>query len=325
MMLQRLFAVLLAASTHAAACAQTPTPAYPERTVRFLVPYTPGGNADMLVRLLSLKLTEYWDKPVVVENKPGASGTIAVNTVAKAEPDGHTLVLGAAGNLVVANKLIKGLPYDPVEDLKAVSVVATPPFVLITAEQSRYQDVASLVADAGQRPEQITFGSAGIGSANHLSGELLALMKRVKFTHVAYKGMGPALNDVVAGRIDFAFAPIPLVLPQIQAGKLRALAVSGTTRTQVLPDVPTVSEAGVTGFESGAWFTVMVPKNTPDRIVDKINHDLKSAMQDADFIRKLAEEGAVPIGNTPAEASASLQSEMAKWGDLIDRLNLQPI
>jgi tripartite-type tricarboxylate transporter receptor subunit TctC len=321
-MIKYIVGALIYGLVHISAQAQATAVNFPDKPVRFLVPYTPGGNADLLVRLLSQKLSEEWKQSVIVENRPGASGTIAVNTVAKAKPDGHTMVLGAAGNLVVAHKLIKDLPYDVVKDLKAVSVIATPPFVLVTAQDSRFTDLNSLIEQARANPGTISFGSAGNGSANHLSGELMASLKNVKFMHVAYKGMGPAINDVMGGRVDFAFAPIPLVMPQIQAGKLRALGISGKSRTTVLPQVPTIAEGGVNGFESGAWFAVMVPNGTPESVVEKINSDIKSVMMDASFIEKLEEEGAVPIGNSPQEASISLQSEMAKWGSLIDRLNL---
>lgn len=323
-MIKRIIGVLVFGLVHMTTQAQVTAANFPEKPVRFLVPYTPGGNADLLVRLLSQKLGEEWKESVVVENRAGASGTIAVNAVAKAQPDGHTMVLGAAGNLVVAHKLIKDLPYDTVKDLKTVSVIATPPFVMVTARDSRFTNVADLIEYARAHPGELSFGSAGIGSANHLSGELMASLKDVQFMHVAYKGMGPAINDVLGGRVDFAFAPIPLVMPQIQAGKLRALGITGSSRAKVLPGVPTIAEAGVKDFESGAWFAVMVPHGTPDAIVEKINADIKLVMQDASFIKKLEIEGAEPIGNSPQEASKSLQLEMAKWGSLIDRLNLQP-
>ncbi|NYT36421.1 tripartite tricarboxylate transporter substrate binding protein [Allopusillimonas soli] len=308
----------------ATAFADSVQDAFPKKPVRFLVPYTPGGNADLIVRLLAHGLDGMWTQPVIVENKPGASGTIAVNEVAKAAPDGHTMVLGAAGNLVVAHKLINGLPYDVLRDLRPVTVVATPPFVLVTSSKSKFNSVQDLIQYARAHPEEVTYGSAGIGSANHLSGEMLGLMENIRLMHVAYKGMGPAVNDLLGGRIDAAFAPIPLVLPQIQAGKLKALGVTGKTRSKVLEDVPTVAESGVPGFESGAWFAVMVPHDTPDATVSKLNADLGIVMQDEEFIQKLEAEGAEPIGSSPQAALASLKAEMKKWGDLIDKLALSP-
>ncbi|NYT84541.1 Bug family tripartite tricarboxylate transporter substrate binding protein [Pollutimonas harenae] len=323
-MIKSIAATICLVLAHITAFADSAPETYPEKPVRFLVPYTPGGNADMIVRLLANRLSGMWNQSVVVENKPGASGTIAVNEVAKAAADGYTMVLGAAGNLVVAHKLIKDLPYDVLQDLKPVTLVAAPPFVLVTSQESRFKNVQDLLQYAQQHPGEVTYGSAGVGSANHLSGEMLGLLKNVEMMHVAYKGMGPAINDLIGGRTDFAFAPIPLVLPQIEAGKLRALGVTGRARSKVLADVPTVAESGVKDFESGAWFAVMVPDDTPDAIVNKLNADIKAALQDKEVIQKLAAEGADPIGNSPEEALVSLNAEMKKWGDLIEKLKLQP-
>lgn len=323
-MLKRIITVAALALAQTSLHAQSTIKEFPTQPVRFLVPYTPGGNADVIARLMGQKLSQIWDKQVVVENRPGASGTIAVNTVARAVPDGHTMVLAAAGNAIVAHKLIKDLPYHPLEDLTAVSVVATPPFVLVTGKDSQLQSVQQLLDLARENPGKITYGSAGVGSANHLSGELLASLTGTEFMHVPYKGMGPAVNDVVGGRVDMAFAPIPLVMPQIQAGNLRALAITGAQRSAILPEVPTVAESGVDGFESGAWFAVMVPKQTPEPLVRKIYEDIAVVMKDPGFVQQLESEGATPLGLPPEEAAASLAAEMDKWGGLIDQLGLQP-
>jgi tripartite-type tricarboxylate transporter receptor subunit TctC len=304
--------------------AQSVAEDFPKQPVRLLVPYTPGGNADVLARLLAQKLSVIWNEQVIVENKAGASGTIAVSMVARSKPDGYTMVLAAAGNVVVASKLIKNLPYDPVEDLTPVSVIATPPFVLVVGEKSKYKTVADLVQAAHESPGQITFGSAGVGSANHLSGELMSSLSKSQFLHVPYKGMGPAVTDVIGQRVDFAFAPIPLVKTQIEAGTLRPLAVSGVQRSEVLSAVPTVAESGIPGFESGAWFGLMVAKNTPQPLVDKIYKDIARVTHDTSFVEKLKPEGATPLGITPEKAAESLQAEMKKWGQLIDELGLRP-
>lgn len=323
-MFKRIVAAALLGTAQMTVQADSVADNYPTQPVRFLVPYTPGGNADVIARLMAQKLSMIWDKPVVVENRPGASGTIAVNAVAKADPDGHTMVIAAAGNAVVAHKLIKNLPYDPVQDLTPVSVVATPPFVLVTAQDSRFSNVQDLIDSARKQPGRITFGSAGLGSANHLSGELMASLIDAPLMHVPYKGMGPAVNDVIGGRVDVAFAPVPLVMAQIKAGRLRALAVTSLQRSKVMPDVPTVAESGIQEFESGAWFAIMVPKRTPKPVVDKIYEGIQEVMKDANFLRTLENEGAVALGLSPEAASASLQSEMNKWGTLIDQLGLQP-
>ena len=230
-MFRRIVAAALLGTAQMAAHANATADNYPTQPVRFLVPYTPGGNADVIARLMAQKLSLIWDKQVVVENRPGASGTIAVNAVAKADPDGHTMVIAAAGNAIVAHKLIKNLPYDPLKDLTPVSVIATPPFVLVTANDSKFTNVQDLIESARAEPGRITFGSAGLGSANHLSGELMSTLTGAPLMHVPYKGMGPAVNDVVGGRVDVAFAPVPLVMPQIEAGRLRALAVTSTQRS----------------------------------------------------------------------------------------------
>lgn len=298
---------------------------YPKKPVRLLIPYTPGGNADVLARLLSKSLSDKWGKPVIAENIAGASGTIAVNTVANALPDGYTLVIGAAGNLIVPQKLIKNLPYDPQRDLQAITLVSSPPFVLVVNEKSIYKNISNLIDYSKAHPDKVNFGSAGIGSANHLSGELLGDMTNSKFTHVAYKGMGPALNDLISGHLDFAFAPIPLVLPHMKSGRLRVLAVSGMARSDLLKDIPTVDESGVKGFESGAWFALMTTKGTPKEIIEKINLDVKSVIKDAAFVKRLAQEGAQPIGLSPEETTKSQTNEIKKWGALIDKLNITQV
>ncbi len=294
---------------------------YPDKPIRLIVPYTPGGNTDILGRLVAHKLAEAWKTSVVVENRPGAGGTIGVNTVVKAKPDGYTMVLGAFGNILVAKTLYKDLPYDPIADLDPVILLATPPTILTATASLPVDNVAELIEYAKKHPGKLNYGSSGKGTSNHLFGELFASMAGIKMTHVPYKGSGPAINDLVAGMTQLNFAPFPLVLSQIKAGTLKALAVTGTKRSPLLPDVPTIAESGLPGYEGMGWFGLMVPKGTPPDIVNKLNRDINQILDAPDVQKSLGAEGANPVGGSPADAAQSIKSGMEKWQRVAAQVN----
>ena len=293
---------------------------YPNQPIRLIVPYTPGGNTDLLGRIVAQKLGESWKTSVVVENRPGAGGTIGVNTVVDAKPDGYTMVLGAFGNILVAQSLYKSLPYSPVDDLDPVILLATPPTILTATSKLPVNNVPSLINYAKSNPGKLNYGSSGKGTSNHLFAELFSSMADIKMTHVPYKGSGPAINDLVAGMTQLNFAPFPLVLPHIKAGSLKALAVTGSTRSPLLPDVPTVAEAGLPGYEGNGWFGLLVPKGTPKEIIQKLNSEINRILKQPDVRETLAAEGAMPVGGTVEDAAQSIQDGIKKWQTLANQV-----
>ena len=294
---------------------------YPNRPIQLVVPYTPGGNTDILGRLVAQRLSEAWGVRVIVDNRPGAGGTIGVNMVTKAKADGHTLALAAFGNIIVARSLYKDLPYDPVADLEPVILVATPPTVLTATSSLPVNNVAELIAYGKANPGTLNYGSSGNGTSNHLFAELFSEMSGIKMTHVPYKGSGPAIHDLIAGLTQLNFAPQPLVLPAINAGTLKALAVTSAERMPMLPNVPTVSESGLLGFEAIGWFGIVAPKGTPSDIVDKINAEVNRILKSPEALKRLTAEGAVPVGGSPEEAKRSITEGIAKWKRLADKTN----
>lgn len=293
---------------------------YPNKPIQLIVPYTPGGNTDILGRLIAQKLGEAWGARVIVENRPGAGGTIGVNMVAKAKPDGHTLALAAFGNIIVAKSLYKDLPYDPVNDLDPVILVATPPTILTATASLPANNVKELIAYGKANPGVLNYGSSGKGTSNHLFAELFSSMSGIDMTHVPYKGSGPAINDLVAGLTQLNFAPQPLVLSSIKTGALKALAVTGAERMQMLPDVPTVSESGLPGYQGIGWFGVVAPKGTPPDIIKKLNAEINRILESPDVRKRLTEEGASPVGGSPDDAKRSISEEIEKWKDLASKV-----
>ncbi len=311
---------LLALSLVFFALAPVAAEKYPNKPIQLIVPYTPGGNTDILGRLIAQKLGEAWGARVIVDNRPGAGGTIGVNMVAKAKPDGHTLALAAFGNIIVAKSLYKDLPYDPVNDLDPVILVATPPTILTVTASLPANNVKELIAYGKANPGVLNYGSSGKGTSNHLFAELFSSMSGIDMTHVPYKGSGPAINDLVAGLTQLNFAPQPLVLSSIKTGALKALAVTGAERMQMLPDVPTVSESGLPGYQGIGWFGVVAPKGTPPDIIKKLNAEINRILESHDVRKRLTEEGASPVGGSPEDAKRSISEEIEKWKDLASKV-----
>ena len=311
--------VLTAVLAAAAGAAGT----YPAKGIQLVVPYTPGGNTDLLGRLIAQKLEAAWGVPVVVDDRPGAGGTIGVNHVAKSRPDGYTLALGAFGNILVARAMYRNLAYDPATDLIPVVLLATPPTIVTATRTLPVDDIAGLVAYAKAHPGKAHFGSSGHGTSNHLLGELFASMAKVHMTHVAYKGSGPAINDLIAGITQLNFAPYPLVAQQIKASTLKALAVTSAQRSPLLPGVPTVAEGGLPGYEGTGWFALMAPKGTPAKVVEKLNREVNRILNTPEVRSALSAEGAVPIGGSPADASRSMAEGTAKWQRLVKALDIR--
>ncbi|QHE88183.1 Bug family tripartite tricarboxylate transporter substrate binding protein [Hydrogenophaga sp. BPS33] len=322
-LLQALLSAVLVAAVAVASPLAAASEPYPSRAIQLIVPYTPGGNTDLLGRIIAQKLGESWNQSVVVENRPGAGGTTGVTQVVRAKPDGHTMVLAAFGNILVAQSLYKNLPYDPATDLIPVVLLATPPTIVTVTPSLPVKDIKGLIAYAKANPGKLNYGSSGAGTSNHLFGELFASMADVRMTHVPYKGSGPAITDLMAGTIQLNFAPLPLVRQQIKAGSLRALAVTGSQRSPALPDVPTVAEAGLPGYEGNGWFALMVPKGTPKDVVTKLNAEVNRILKSPDVRSALETEGADPIGGTTADAARSMEQGIGKWRGVVSKLELK--
>jgi tripartite-type tricarboxylate transporter receptor subunit TctC len=306
----------------ATASAQDPSTgsgqAYPARPVRIVVPYSAGGNADILGRTLAQKLSDALRQPFVVENRAGANGGIGTDLVAKAAPDGYTLLVTASGPIVVNPTLYSHVPYDPVRDFAPVSECAVYQYVLVTLASAPYKSIADIADAARARPGAISYGSTGVGGGNHLSGELFALATGTQLTHVPYKGSAPALSDLLGGQLSFMFDTVITSVPQIRAGKLRAFAVSSSKRASSLPDVPTMQEAGIKGFDISQWQGFLAPAGTPRAIVDRLNAETVRAMHAADVHERIAVQGGNEIvTGTPEEFAALIKSDLQAYARLI--------
>jgi tripartite-type tricarboxylate transporter receptor subunit TctC len=293
---------------------------YPDHPVTFVVPFAPAGGTDILARLLGQKLEQHFGKPFVVENRPGAGTLIATNFVAKSPPDGYTIMLSVS-SLAIDATLYKTLPFDPRKDLALVSLIALVPFVLVVGPALPVHSVDELIKLAGQRP--LSYGSGGIGSFHHLAAALFASMAGIKLTHVPYRGTAPALDDLMGGYIQLLFSDLGPALPLINAGKLRALAVTSTKRFAALPKVPPLAEAGVPGFDAAAWQAVMAPAETPQPIIAKLNTELNAIVAMGDTRARMADLGMNPVGKgSPEELQQFLQSEIVRWGKVVEAAGL---
>ena len=294
---------------------------YPSRPIRFILPFPPGGPTDILGRLISERLGAQLGQPVVTENRGGAGGNVGAEAAAKSAPDGYNIVL-VAPSLAISPTLYTKLNYDPVKDFAPISLVATVPNVVVT-QVSHPATLREFIAAAKAKPGMMNFGSGGSGTSNHLAGELFNLLTGANLTHVPYKGVNLAMQDVMAGRIDFVVIGVPAAAPHLKAGKLRALAVISRQRLPALPDVPTVAEAGLPGFEVTTWYGILAPAGTPRPIVARLNSELVKVMHSPEMKDRLAGIGTDPVTSTPEEFAAYIQAEIAKWGDVIRKANLK--
>ena len=289
---------------------------YPSRPVRIVVPFSPGGSTDTLARIVGQKLTERSGQPVIIENRAGAGGHIGAEQVARSAPDGYTLLLGGVPHAISAS-LYSKLPYDLSRDLTAIAEVASFPSAIVLHPSLPANSVKELIALARARPGQLSFGSAGVGSPNHLSLELFQAMAGVSMVHVPYKGSGQLVGDLLAGQVQLASMGLPVAVPHVQSGKLRAIAVTGAERSPLLPDVPTVSEAGLPGFEVTSWYGVFGPTGLPADIVVKLNSEIGSAVTAPDVKERLAALGAEPSVKSPDQFGRYVRQEITKWAKVV--------
>ena len=313
---------VLAIAACAPALARAADP-WPSKPIRLVVPFTPGGSTDILGRAIGAKLQEALGQPVVVENKPGAGGSIGATEVARATGDGYTLLMGHIGTLAVNPSLYPNLPYDPRKSFTAVALVARVPNVLVVNPQVPAKDVAELIALAKARPGQLRYASGGNGSAAHLAMEYFKLRAGVDIQHIPYKGTAPAVTDVLGGQVETTMTGVPAVAAQVKAGKLRALGVSGSGPVAALPGVPTIA-ATIPDFEAIQWYGVVAPAGTPAAVVDRLNAEINRALGSPELRARLEAEGADAAPGTPASFGTLIASEIARWKPVVERANMKP-
>ncbi|HTF16326.1 MAG TPA: tripartite tricarboxylate transporter substrate binding protein [Burkholderiales bacterium] len=308
-----LSAALALSAPHAAAAAEP----YPARPVRFVVAFPPGGGTDIIARSIAQKLGERLGQQVLVDNRPGAGGNIGTDIVAKSSPDGYTLLMGSAGPLAINASLFARMPFDPIKDLAPVTLAASTPNVLVVHPSLPAATVRELIALAKARPGEINFASSGHGTPAHLAGELFNSMAGVKLIHVPYKGAAPALADLLGGQVQLMFSTMPPALPHVKDGQLRALAVTSLKRSPAAPDLPTVDEIALPGFEANTWHGVVVPAGTPGAIVARLNREIVAILHLPDVVERLSGQGAEALGSTPEEFAAYIKSESVKWAKVV--------
>ena len=296
---------------------------YPSKTVRLILPYPPGGGSDTIARPVTKKLSEYLGQQVLVDNRGGAGGNIGMEAAARSAPDGYTIVLGLTAQLAVNPSLFKSINYDPVRDFDPITMLANGAYVLVAHPSLPVRSVKDLIAVARARPGEVFYASSGNGSGAHLATELLSNMTGIKLVHVPYKGGGPALVDTIAGQTQILFATPIASSGHIKAGRVRPLAVSSAKRVQSFPDVPTVAQAGLPGYEAGVWYGILAPKGTPREIVTRLNQDIRKVLNDSGIRAFLTKAGIEPDGGTPEALGRYMQSELAKWAKVIKAGNIR--
>ena len=309
----------MACSTHDAAGQQT----YPARAIRLIVPSAPGGGTDITARIVAPRLSEYLGQQVVVENRAGAATMIGGEAVARATPDGYTLLMGIS-TLAINPAMYRKVAYDALKDFAPISQVVALSNVLVTHPSLPAKNVKELVALAKARPNQLDFASAGVGTNPHLTMELFLSMTGTRMTHVPYKGSGQGIIDVLAGHVPVMAPSVPTALTYVKAGRLRALGVSGAKRTNAAPDVPTIAEAGVPGYEATQWFGILAPSGTPRPIIDRLHRETVRALRDSEVRSRLIADGADPVGSSPEEFAAYLRSETLKWAKVVKDVGIKP-
>jgi tripartite-type tricarboxylate transporter receptor subunit TctC len=307
----------LTAAAIAVALFTTGAAAFPTKPIRIVVAYTPAGTTDILARVVGQRMSEAWGQPVIVDNRPGANGNIGTEVAARAVPDGHSLVMATAGTHGINVSLYRKLPWHPVKDFAPVSLVAMVPNIMVVNNALPVKSVKEFIAYARANPGKLSYGSPGQGSTAHLSMELFKSMTGSNVVHVPYKGSAGVLNDVMGGQIAVTIDNMPPYVPQVRAGKIRALAVSTAKRSTAMPDLPTIAEAGVTGYDAGAWFGLLAPAGTPKAVVDKLSAETARILKLPEVSKRISELGAEPVGGTPEQFAAFIGSEIEKWARVI--------
>jgi tripartite-type tricarboxylate transporter receptor subunit TctC len=297
--------------------------AYPTRTITMVVGFAPGGGTDTVARIVAQKVGASVGQSVIVENKPGAGGNVATGEVARAAPDGYTILLGSVGSLAVAPHLIKNLPYDPLKDLAPITMAVEFANVLVVQPSLPVNTLAGFVKLAKEKPGAITYGSSGIGGAGHLAGELLRIVAAIDIVHVPYKGGGPAMQGMLGGQVSAIFATPVTAGPHVRAGKIRAVATTGAARSAYLPDVPTIAESGYPGYEATNWYAFLAPAGTPKPVLDRLHRELAQALQAPDVRASLDKQGMEAKPGTPEELRKYMERELTTWGRVVREAKIQ--
>ena len=290
---------------------------YPAKVVKLVVPQTPGGATDVFARKIGQALSEKWGQAVVVENRAGAGGVVGTDVVAKSAPDGYTLLVTYAGSQAINPSLYPKIPFDSVKDFQTIATLASTPFVLIVNPGLAAKDLAEYIALARAKPDALTYASSGNGSVNHLLGEMVKTDAAIKMLHVPYRGVAPAITDVIGGQVDSAFSSVPSVLQMVQTGKVRALAVSSAHRVSAAPDIPTIAEQGFPGFDVNPWWGILAPAGLDMAIVRKINSDVESILRTKEMVDFLATQGAEPLISSPEQFLSMLETDIVKWAKVV--------
>jgi tripartite-type tricarboxylate transporter receptor subunit TctC len=306
-----------------AASASSAQSDYPSRPVKIIVPSAPGGGTDISARVLAQHLSQAMGQQFFVENRPGAGNMIGIEAAARAAPDGHTLLM-TASTLTINHLTYKKVLYDAVRDFAPISLVVSLPSLLVVHPSIPAQTLSELIALAKQKPDQLTYGSAGIGTNPHLAMELFKTMAGIEIRHIPYRGVGPALNDIMAGQVSALLAGLLTTKPQVEAGTLRGLGVSGRQRIEGLPQIPTIAEAGVANYEALQWYGLLAPAGTPAPLIARLSAETAKAVRTKDMRDRLAADGAEPVGNTPAEFAAHIKDEMRKWVEVARVAKIEP-
>jgi tripartite-type tricarboxylate transporter receptor subunit TctC len=312
-------ALLVAGFAAANAFAQ----AYPNKPIRLIVPFPPGGGNDVIARIVGQKLSERFGQPVIIDNRGGSNGIIGLQALMQAAPDGYTIGVGAAGPMAVNPSLYDKLSYDPVKDFAPITNMVNFPLMLVTHPGLPAKNVRELIAEAKAKPGKIFYASPGNGNSGHLAGELFNLLAKVQITHVPYKGQGPAVTDLLGGQVQMLYSSIPSVLPYVQQGRLNGLAVGSAKRLTSLPNIPTIAESGVPGYEAYSWVGMIAPANTPKEIVTRLNREIVDILKQKDVEEKLNQQGAIPVGDTPEQFGNYINAEIKKWGAIVKSANIK--
>jgi tripartite-type tricarboxylate transporter receptor subunit TctC len=290
---------------------------YPQRSITLVIPFAPGGSTSIVGRVIADKMAQLLGEGIVVDNRPGAGGTVGTKYVAKSEPDGYTLLLGYTGTLAIGPSLYKDAGYDPRKDFAPIGMIGNAPSAVVVHPSFPVKSIAELIAYAKANPGKVNFGSAGVGSVNHITGEYFAREAGITLVHVPYKGTGPALTDLLGGHIPMALAPIPAVHANVSAGLLRALATTGKTRNKLMPDVPTIAETGMPGFEASLYYGLVAPAGTPRPIIDKLNQELRAALASDEVKKQLSADGTEITPSTPEAYGDFIDRDEKKWSELV--------
>jgi tripartite-type tricarboxylate transporter receptor subunit TctC len=318
--MKRILAAIVAALLPLAAYSQ----AFPSKAIKIIVPYSPGGTTDLVARLVAQKLSERLGQPVVVDNKPGANGMIGSDLVAKSPPDGYTLGIASPGSHAANASLYKTMTYDTVKDFTPVTLAVSAPMLLVAHPSLGVSNVRELIAAAKAKPGTISYASGGSGSSQHLAMELLKSMAGIEMTHVPYKGSAASYPDLLGGTVKLEMDVLPTSLPHVKGGRLKVLATGAAKRLPMLPDVPTVAESGIPGYESSAWYGFVAPANLPPEVLQKLNAEIVRALREPDVLEKLTGAGVIVVAGTPQEFATHIRSEMDKAARIVKAANIQP-